>query len=640
MTVVSDSACASCRPISLGVKFWVEQTCDDHTASSSQSKSPPLAPTNSQDIGETDLFYRFVLLVVVAFAGVGCSEGNKSPQGVQSRPSQSGIRGLPLPDTDSLDASNITRPQRTEFASPPFLDMTVESGVDFTYVNGEESGHHAILESLGGGAGLLDYDQDGRWDLMIAGGGRFGDSNEILGVVPGCYRNLGGWGFASVVDPAHLDRAPFYSHGIATADYDNDGFPDVLVTGYGGLQFFRNQGDGTFTEVSETSGLTDSSWSSSAAWGDLNGDGNTDLYVTHYVNWSFENDPICRAGEDREVCPPRSFEPLSDSLYVSNGNGTFHNATDEAGLEPDGKGLGVIMADLDVDGSLDVYVCNDTVPNFLYQNDGDGHLINKALFSGTALSDAGVPEGSMGVDVGDFNRDGLPDIWIANYENESFGLYRNSGRLFFQHVSRSAGVTAMGGLFVGWGTSFIDFDLDGDEDLVATNGHVIRHPVNAPLLQRPLLLENVNGRSFVDVTDQAGGYFQESHMGRGLVVGDLDMDGDNDVIVTHTNAPVALLSNDLTSESSWIGFRLIGTLSNRNSIGAVIRVRPSDGIEQVKQVTNGGSYASTSASNRIFGLGDSQDVRDVEIRWPSGFEMKLTAPKINQYITLVEPIVP
>jgi enediyne biosynthesis protein E4 len=569
----------------------------------------------------------------------GCSQGDPVTQGggaSEASPLRPQERAhSQRPGDDSSIGLSAAPPVRS---LARFVDRTPGSGLEFTYVNGEEAGHHAILESLGGGGGLFDFDRDGLLDVMLAGGGGFDPEHRVYGAETGLFRNLGEWKFDSVQHPARVAEAPFYSHGICAGDFDNDGFTDVLITGYGGLRLHHNCGDGTFVEVSVPAGLIDSSWSSSAAWGDIDGDGNLDLYVAHYVNWSFDNHPECMAGELREVCPPRQFDPLPDLFYRSNGDGTFTDATAEIGLEPDGKGLGVVIADIDLDGAADIYVSNDTVPNFLYLNDGAGGLVNRSLFSGTALSDDGVPEGSMGVDVGDYNNDGQPDIWIANYENESFGLYSNRGRGFFQHVSRPTGVTAMGGLFVGWGTAFIDYDRDGDQDLIATNGHVVRHPINAPVLQRAIVLENIDGRRFVNVVDQAGeGYLQQSHMGRGLATGDFDRDGRVDLLITHTNAPAVVLANESRDEHNWLGLRLVGTLSNRDAIGASIHIESSTGARQLEQVKGGGSYASTSELVRRFGLRNAEAVRRVEIRWPSGTIQVLEDPEINQELTLIEP---
>ncbi|MSR58487.1 MAG: VCBS repeat-containing protein, partial [Planctomycetaceae bacterium] len=375
-----------------------------------------------------------------------------------------------------------------------FTDVADASGVRFTFRDGQEAGHFAIIESLGGGVALFDYDADGTLDLFLPGGGRYGANNEILGLPGALYRNGGDRSFLDVTRLAGVDLAPHYSHGTAVGDYDNDGFPDLLVTGYGGLQLYRNQGDGTFEEAAREAALNDPLWSSSAAWGDLNGDGVLDLFVAHYVNWSFDNHPFCPAGNDdqRDVCPPKKFEGLPDVLYFGVGDGTFRDGSAEAGLMHAGKsaevsmfdsdkGLGVLLADVDLDGDLDIYVANDTVPKFLYRNRGNGVFDEVGGQSGAALSDTATSDGSMGLDIGDFNNDGLPDLWVANYERESLALYRNEGDCQFLHVSRSAGVTAVGSLFVSFGTLFLDFDRDGDEDIFVTNGHVIRYPVNAPL---------------------------------------------------------------------------------------------------------------------------------------------------------------
>ena len=523
-----------------------------------------------------------------------------------------------------------------------FADLTASTGIEFTYRNGEEAGHFAILESLGGGVALFDYDLDGGLDVLLPGGGKFGPEQQISGHSPGLFASRGDWRFDDVTVFAGLQAAPTYSHGAGAADYDNDGFTDVLVTGYGGLLLFHNQGDGTFAEVATRAALDDELWSSSAAWGDFDADGNLDLYVAHYVDWSFEKHPFCagpRAGL-REVCPPRQFQPLPDVLYLGNGDGTFRDASRSAGLivegNETGKGLGVVAADVDLDGQLDIYVGNDTVPNFLYRNLGDARFEDASLISGTSLSDKGVPDGSMGVDVGDFNLDGRPDVWVANYERESFALYRNEGNGFFQHVSQGTGITAAGGLYVGWGTMLFDADRDGDEDMFASNGHVIRYPSNAPLRQKPLLFENLAGKRFVNTAPRAGDYLDSPHMGRGVALGDIDDDGRLDLAVSHTNEPMSLLRNESTDGNHWIGLRLIGTRSNRDAIGAIVRLHTAGGA-QLRQVKGGGSYASTSDRRIHFGIGDQTRVERATIRWPSGHEQTITAPEIDRYHTIIEP---
>ena len=524
-------------------------------------------------------------------------------------------------------------------APEDFREITASSGLRFTYRNGEEAGHFSMLESLGGGAALLDFDGDGRFDVFVPGGGGFGKPQRIFGHPSGLFRNVDGAAFVDSTSSARVDFAPYYSHGAAVADFDHDGFPDIVVTGYGGLVLFRNQGDGTFDERTRQSGLTDHQWSSSAAWGDLNGDGHLDLYVAHYVNWSWENHPFCRGPmpDQRDVCPPRAFQDLSDGVYYSNGDGTFRDATREAGLIADGRGLGVVIFDMDLDGRLDVYVGNDQVPNFLYHNQGNGKLKEIGRISGTSVGIAGTAEGSMGVDVGDYNGDGLPDLFVANYERESFALYRNDGRTNFTHVSLGTGVTALGGLYVGWGSIFLDFDRDGDEDIFVSNGHVIRYPLNSPLNQLPILLENHGGTRFVNVASKAGNFFRQQHMGRGVALGDIDNDGDQDLVVVRTNQPVALLLNETRTDNGWLSVRLIGTQSSREPIGALLFLETTSG-RLMRQLKGGGSYASTNEPRVFFGLGKAK-IRSLEIRWPSGKKQILKENEIapNQFHTIVEP---
>lgn len=538
------------------------------------------------------------------------------------------------------EGQSLDLPVRANVVSvASFVDMTDRTSIRFQYKNDQEAGHYAILESLGGGVGLTDYDLDGNLDLFVPGGGAYQPEKKVVGLSPGLFRNHGQWSFSSHATEAGVDSAPFYSHGAAVGDIDNDGFSDVVVTGYGGLLLFQNLGDGTYREMAQDAGLTDTLWSTSAALGDVNGDGNPDLYVAHYVDWSMENNPVCGGPQpnQQDVCPPRKFEPLPDTFYQSNGDGSFSDVTSSIPLRPDGKGLGVLMADVDLDGHIDIYVANDTVPNFLYRNTGDGRLEDASSRSGTSLSDSGSPDGSMGVDVGDFNLDGRPDLWVSNFERESFALYRNDGDFFFQHVSRSTGVTAVGGLAVGWGTVFMDFDRDGDEDVFVSNGHVIRYPQNAPLRQPPLLFQNDSGRRFNNVAPMAGSYMKEPHMGRGVASGDLDNDGDFDLAISCTNEPLTLLANESGTNASLV-IRLIGTEGSRDVVGAFARVRASQGQPQMlRQVKSAGSYASSSDSRLFFGVGKDQTVEEVEIHWPSGTVQTLKDVPVSKHLVLREP---
>ncbi|MEC9010270.1 MAG: CRTAC1 family protein [Planctomycetota bacterium] len=558
--------------------------------------------------------------VLLVFAVVGCPQ-SESTTGPAKGPS---IK-TPAEDDTTTTPETSTVPIPRTVAS--FRDRAARSGVAFTYQNGQEAGYFSIVEALGGGVGLLDWDRDGDLDLFLPAGGRFGKDETIGGRPAGLFLNRGDWSFLdSSVQTGTAGETARYSHGAAVGDFNSDGFPDVLVTGFGGVVLWRNLGDGTFENVTEVSGLTDTLWSSSAAWGDLDGDGHLDLYVAHYVNWSFKNNPYCPSKETgkQDICPPRQFRPLPDTLFLSNGDGSFRDASEKSGLVQkgaSGKGLGVMMCDIDSDGDLDVYVCNDTVPNFLYRNDGRGQLQEVAMQSGAAVSETGVPEGSMGVDLGDYNLDGRLDLWVTNYERESIALYRNDGRGMFRHVSHIAGLTTVGGLFVGWGTSFFDFDLDGDEDVFVSNGHVIRHPSEAPVRQLPLLFENTQGRRFANVAPGAGEYLATPHMGRGVARGDLDGDGDVDLVVCHTNEPVSILEN-LTDRRGrhWLGVRLIGTSPKgaRDAAGAIVTLRVAGMPSQTRQVKSGTSYASSNGLRLTFGLGDSDKVDLITIRWPGG----------------------
>ena len=576
--------------------------------------------------------------------GAGC--GDVRPTGGTGQANETGKAA----GVDREAAKSVTGAPLQTLAR--FADVTQSSGVTFTYRDGQEAGNYAILESLGGGVALFDYDGDRALDVFLPGGGRFGPNHEILGRPGALFRNPGTsrdgtCQFQEVTALAGVQQAPYYSHGTAVGDYNSDGFPDLLVTGYGGLVLFQNQGDGSFVERAQAAGLTDSLWSSSAGWGDLNGDGVLDLFVAHYVNWSFENHPFCNGPKQgqREVCPPKKFAGLPDVLYFGLGDGTFRDGSSEAGLvnlgHPAGvslsdsdKGLGVLLADVDLDGDLDIYVANDTVPKFLYRNKGNGTFDEVAWQSGAALSDSATADGSMGLDIGDFNLDGLPDLWVANYERESLALYRNEGDCQFLHVSRSTGVTAVGALFVSFGTLFLDFDRDGDEDIFVTNGHVIRYPVNAPLKQLPLLFENLGGR-FVNVAPYAGACLAVPHLGRGVAGGDIDNDGDIDLVLSPINEPAAVLVNESLNDNHWLRVRLIGVKSQRDAVGAHVTLTTSTG-KQTRQVKGGGSYLSQSDLSCFFGIPKKANIERLSVHWPSGTTQEVTNLAVDRSLVVIE----
>jgi hypothetical protein len=532
--------------------------------------------------------------------------------------------------------------QSTLPTSPPlrFEECASALGIDFTYKDGAEHELYSILESLGGGVGVLDYDADGRLDLYLTGGGSFMENKQPVGLPSALFRQVTSSPAATYVNVSVACRgveSKHYSHGAAITDYDNDGFDDVLVTGYGGVQLFHNLGEGTFEEVGESAGLQDTLWSSSAGWGDLNGDGANDLYVAHYVNWSPENDPPCAAGNlgKRDVCPPRKFDGLKNILYLSDGAGGFIDPGEAFGDVSMGKSLGVALADVDLDGDLDVYVANDTVMNSLLINESEQKLVETGATSGTGYGDTGRPDGSMGIDVGDFNGDGRPDIWVTNYENEIFALYRNFNGAFFQHVSRSTGIAAATGMSVGWGTVLADLDLDGDEDMFAANGHVIRYPTNSPLFQEPLLLLNERGQRFKNVARMAGTYMSTPHMARGCPQADFDRDGDVDLAVSQVNQPVAILRNESPRRGHWIELELIGTSKSRWAEGAWVEIAVGD--QKILRMKKGGtSYASTSDRTIHAGLGDHGAISSIAVHWPSGEIQQLKDVSADQRIIIVE----
>jgi hypothetical protein len=537
----------------------------------------------------------------------------------------------PVPPSDHASRPvTVARP-----ADPPLVDRTAEFGIDYTAVSGRHREHATILESLGSGVGWFDYDRDGRLDLVCAGGGDFGPGPTIQGAAAGLFRNRGA-SFNAVARAAGLDTAALYSHGVAIGDYDNDGFADLLVTGYGVPHVWHNLGDGTFRAQAALGG-TDRRWSTSAGWADFDGDGCLDLYLTRYVDWSFENHPRC--GIDparRDVCPPRAFAGLGDSLYRSTGDGGFVEMSSACGLRDDGKGLGVLLADVDLDGDVDIYVANDTVENFLYVNDGSGMFTENGLLAGVAFDEQGTPNGSMGVSLCDYDRDGLPDIWVANYEREAFALYRNEGGGRFFHVSRREGITDLGGLFVGFGTVCTDFDADGEVDIAVANGHVINHPVFSPRRQLPLLLRHVQGR-FVRATASTASYFGVPHEGRGLATGDVDGDGDPDLAVSHLDEPIVLLLNE-SAPRRRLTVELVGTVSNRDAVGARLELSTAGRRGVVTQVVGGGSYLSHSDTRPMLVVPDSGNVPlRLTITWPAGGVQTVSLPASRSLVRLVEP---
>ena len=545
---------------------------------------------------------------------------------------------------------------------PLFEDITASSGVDFTYRNGEDTADHlSILESLGGGAGLIDYNGDGLLDIFLPGGGGFAgkDKHDIVGFGCKLYQNLGNGKFKDVTATVGLDKLAggrpwFYTHGVAVADYDRDGWPDLLVTGWKGVALFRNvavdpanpKAGRRFEDVTAAAGLAAGiDWATSAAFADLDGDGYPDLYLCQYVDWSWAKNPKCNYdGKTPDVCPPRHFDGLMHRLYLNTGKGNFVDVSNQAGLHAGGanqsKGLGVVVVDVDGDGKPDIYVANDTVDNFLYLNKstrGALKFSEHGMLSGCARDDRGTPNGSMGVDAGDPERSGKPSIWVTNYENELHALYRNEsapGRPFFHFRTAALGIAAIGQKYVGWGTGFLDVDLDGWEDLFVANGHAIRFPTgkDSHRKQQPVLLRNAEKR-FADITGQLGDYAKRPHLARGVALGDLDNDGRTDLVISHMNEPAAILRGIGGKEHHWLGLQLVG--KDHACIVGAKAMLAVNGQRITRWVKGGGSYASACDQRILFGLGKST-TSVLTIIWPDGSEQRFEGLAVDRYHRIVQ----
>ncbi len=511
-----------------------------------------------------------------------------------------------------------------------FQNTTASAYLDHAYENGEDTEEHSILETIGGGAGAVDYDRDGFVDLVMTSGGKL-EGKEVSGLGAVLMRSNLDRNFKEVSIQAGVDCGKIYTHGVTSGDLNSDGFPDVLITGYYGLALFINQGDGTFVEVSAESGMVEPSWGTSAAMADVDNDGNLDIYIAHYVDWSFKKHPPCQSSGKPDVCAPGIFTGLSDVLYRNQGDGKFLAASSQFGLQPEGKGLGVLAADFNGDSKIDIYVANDTTNNFFYLN-REGVLEEIGLANGTAVDDMGTPSGSMGLCTLDFDSDLRADIWVCNYENQAFGLYQNDGEANFRYATTSAGLMALGTSAVAWGTAAQDYDLDGDEDIVVSNGHVMR---SNPPEQLPILLTNLNNQKFQLQTDDPSSYFSHKWRGRGVVAWDFENDGDMDLLVTHIKSNVALLRNETQTSGQWWMIDLVGVKSNRDAIGARVIIE-SNKRKLLRNVVGGGSYLSQSAYAIHWGLPADEKLVKVTVYWPSGQVNEITSLLPNSRKLVVE----
>jgi len=526
-----------------------------------------------------------------------------------------------------------------------FRDVTSSLGVHFRNRSSHTSKKY-LIETIGAGVALFDYDNDGRLDLFLVNGAPVSDPTP-KGTIPRktgpeywdrLYHQKPDGTFEDVTEKAGLQGVG-YGMGVAVGDYDNDGYEDLYVTAYGGNKLYHNNGDGTFTDVTEKAGVGGSGWSTSAAWVDLDGDGLLDLMVLRYVKWDFD-DIYCGIHEPdgRDYCHPDVFQPVTPLVYHNDGNGHFTEVSEKIGLSKPGKGLGVAIADYDRDHHIDVFVANDSMEEFLYHNKGKGRFEEVGLLAGVSVDGDGKTYAGMGVDFADYNNDGLPDLVVTDLANQQYALYKNNGDGSFTYDSNASGIASMTLKHSGWGLRFFDYDNDGWKDLLIAQGHDLESiQRNYPDLRyrEPLLLAHNTGKGFVDVSKQSGEVFQQAWVGRGLAIGDIDNDGREDAVVTTNDGPAYILHNETPTHNHWITLKLVGHTSNRDAIGAEVKITTAKGI-QFATVSTAGSYLSSSDKRVHFGLGVETSVQVIEIRWPSGIVQVLADVPADQILQIDE----
>lgn len=518
-----------------------------------------------------------------------------------------------------------------------FTDITATAGIKFVH-NAGKTGKKYLPETLGSGGAFFDADGDGWPDILLVNSKDWTPKGRKS--LHALYRNNRNGTFTNITAGSGLD-VEMYGLGVAVGDYDNDGRDDVYITAIEGDRLFHNEGAGKFRDVTKTSGIVNASFGTSAAWVDYDRDGKLDLFVANYVQWDVKNDLWCSLdGVTKSYCTPESYKGTASKLYRNLGMGKFEDASKKAGVaDPNSKSLGVTVLDFNSDGWLDLFVANDTQPNKLYKNNKNGTFTEEGMMAGVAFGEDGVARGAMGVDAGDYDRSGKPHLLVGNFSNQMLGLYHNEGNGLFVDEAPMSAVGRESLLSLAFAVFFFDYDLDGYADIFAANGHIEeeigRVQPKVQYKQPPLLFRNLGKRKFEKVNPHMGAEFNRAIVARGAAYADIDKDGDLDLLITSNHGPAYLFRNDGGNQNRWISVKTVGSKTNRNGIGAVVRVESASG-RQWGVVRSGSSYCSQSDLALTFGLGKDTQVTALEIEWPGGAKQKFTNLKADQALVIDE----
>ncbi len=527
--------------------------------------------------------------------------------------------------------------------TPTFEEIPAEvSGISWVHENAM-SPERYLPETMGPGVAFLDYDNDGWVDIFMVNSGVADFYQPKTPLKNALYKNNRDGTFTDVTDQAGVAGGREFGMGCAIADYDNDGYPDILVTAYGRCTLYHNNGNGTFTDVTDKSGLASPGWTTSAVWFDYDNDGKLDLFLCSFVQYSVDSDVFCGDNKlgRRFYCIPRVFKPTPSLLYHNNGDGTFTEVSAGTGIQRAmGKALGVVATDINNNGLMDLFVANDTVQNFLFMNRGNGKWEEIGLPAEVAFSAYGTPRSGMGVDAADVDGDGFQDLFVANVDQEMFSLYKNQGQEFFSDTAAFHGISQATRLLSGWGLKFFDYDNDGLIDLFLANGHpddMIEQYSRQVRYKMPLLLFRNDGKKLANVSKEAGPVFDKAFPARGLAVGDFNNDGRVDVLIGNNGEPPVLLKNNAGEGNHWVGVRLQGTTCNRDAVGATLSWSAS-GTTRRRYKSNGGSYLSSHDMREVLGLGTATRLDWLEVKWPGPSERveRFTDVPIDRYVTIVE----